>query len=99
MLLGFTEIKVYIKCWFDKKAFNRKTFSSDYESTEGPNIIQSEKGIPILFYNYFYEIQRIVSNHAPLQKVGKREIKFQKKHLIISIKNKLFDKYLNVKIL
>ena len=45
-------------------------------------------------YNYFYEIQRVVSNHAPPQKVGKREIKFQKKHLIISIKNKLFDKYI-----
>ena len=86
----------------DWKTFNNATFSADYKSTDWPDIIQIYKGNPNLsFHNYIKEVEMMISNHAPLRKTRKRELKFQSKPWITSglqkfivIKNKLFGKFI-----
>ena len=61
-----------------------------------------DKGNPNLsFHNYIEEVEKMISNHAPLRKAKKRDLKFQSKPWItsglqksIAIKNKLFDKFI-----
>ena len=84
----------------DWKTFNNATFPADYKSTDWPTIMQIDKGNPNLsFYNYIEKVEKMISNHAPLRKTRKRELKFQSKPWITSglkksimIKNKLFGK-------
>ena len=86
----------------DGKTCNNGTFSADYKSTDWPSIIQIDKGNPDLsFHNYIEEVEKIISNHAPLRKTRKRELKFQSRPWITSglqksivIKRKLFDKFI-----
>ena len=86
----------------DWKTFNNATFSADYKSTDWPNIMQIDKGNPNLsFHNYIEEVEKTISNHAPLRKTRKRELKLQSKPWIssglqksIAIKNKLFGKFI-----
>ena len=88
---------MFIRDW---KTFNNATFPADYKSTDWPTIMQIDKGNPILsFYNYIEKVEKMISNHAPLRKTRKRELKFQSKPWITSgfkksivIKNKLFGK-------
>ena len=88
---------MFIRDW---KTFNNATFSADYKSTDWPTIMQIDKENPNLsFYNYIEKVEKMISNHAPLRKTRKRELKFQSKPLITSglkksivIKNKLFGK-------
>ena len=62
-----------------------------------------EKGNPNLsFHNYIEQVEKMISNHAPLRKTRKRELKFQSTPWITSglqnsivIKNKLFGKFIN----
>ena len=90
---------VFIRDW---KTFNNATFSADYKSTDWPTIMQIDKGNPNLsFHNYIEEVEKMISNHAPLRKTRKRELKFQSKAWITSglqkaivIKNKLFGKFI-----
>ena len=90
---------VFIRDW---KTFNNATFSADYKSTDWPTIMQIDKGNPSLsFHSYIEEVEKIISNHAPLRKTRKRELKFQSKPWITSglqksivIKNKLFGKFI-----
>ena len=90
---------VFIRDW---KTFNNATFSADYKSTDWPTIMQIDKGNPNLsFHNYIEEVEKMISNHAPLRKAKKRDLKFQSKPWItsglqksIAIKNKLFDKFI-----
>ena len=90
---------VFIRDW---KTFNNATFSADYKSTDWPNIMQIDKGNANLsFHNYIEEVEKMTSNHAPLRKTRKRELKFQSKPWIttglqksIVIKNKLFGKFI-----
>ena len=64
--------------------------------------MQIDKGNPNLsFHNYIEEVEKMISNHAPLRKTRKRELKFQSKPWITSglqksivIKNKLFGKFI-----
>ena len=64
--------------------------------------MQIDKGNPNLsFHNYIEEVEKMISNHAPLSKAKKRDLKFQSKPWItsglqksIAIKNKLFDKFI-----
>ena len=54
------------------KTFNNATFSADYKSTNWPDIMQIDKGNSNLsFHNYIKEIEKMISNHAPLQKTRK----------------------------
>ena len=63
--------------------------------------MQIDKGNPNLsFHNYIEEVQKMISNHTPLCKTRKKELKFQNKPWITSglqksivIKNKLFGKF------
>ena len=88
---------MFIRDW---KTFNNATFPADYKSTDWPTIMQIDKGNPNLsFYNYIEKVEKMISNHAPLRKTRKRELKFQSKPWITSgfkksivIKNKLFGK-------
>ena len=90
---------VFIRDW---KTFNNATFSADYESKDWPTIMEIDKGNPNLsFHNYIEEAEKMISNHAPLRKTRKRDLKFQSKPWItsglqksIAIKNKLFDKFI-----
>ena len=90
---------VFIRDW---KTFNNATFSADYKSKDWPTIMQIDKGNPNLsFHNYIEEVEKMISNHAPLRKAKKRDLKFQSKPWItsglqksIAIKNKLFDKFI-----
>ena len=90
---------VFIRDW---KTFNNATFSVDYKSKDWPTIMQINKGNPNLsFHNYIEEVEKMISNHAPLRKAKKRDLKFQSKPWItsglqksIAIKNKLFDKFI-----
>ena len=69
----------------DWKTFNNATFSADYKSTDWPNIMQIDKGNPNLsFHNYIEEVEKMISNHAPLRKTRKRELKLQSKPWISS---------------
>ena len=87
----------------DWKSFNNTTFSADYKSSDWHNAIQIDKENPNLsFHNYFEEAEKMISNHAPLRKTRKPELKFQSKPWIISglqksiaIKNKLNNDYKN----
>ena len=66
---------MFIRDW---KTFNNATFSADYKSTDWPTIMQIDKGNPSLsFHSYIEEVEKIISNHAPLRKTRKRELKFQ----------------------
>ena len=64
--------------------------------------MQIDKGNPNLsFHNYIEEVEKMISNHAPLRKTRKRELKFQSKPWITSglqksivIKNKLFGRFI-----
>ena len=64
--------------------------------------MQIDKGNPNLsFHNYIEEVEKMISNHAPLRKTRKRELKFQSKAWITSglqkamvIKNKPFGKFI-----
>ena len=86
----------------DWKTFNNTTFSGDYKSTDWPNIMQIDKGNPNLsFHNYIEEVEKMISNYAPLRKIKKQELKFKSKPWITSglqksmaIKNKLFGKFI-----
>ena len=50
------------------------------KSTDWPTIIQIDKGNPNLsIHNYIVGVQKMISNHAPLRKTRKRELKFQSK--------------------
>ena len=88
---------MFIRDW---KTFNNATFSADYKSTDWTTIMQIDKENPNLsFYNYIEKVEKMISNHAPLRKTRKRELKFQSKPWITSgfkksivIKNKLFGK-------
>ena len=90
---------VFIRDW---KTFNNATFSADYKSTDWPTIMQIDKGNPNLsFHNYIEEVEKMISNHTPLRKTRKRELKFQSKPWITSglqkpivIKNKPFGKFI-----
>ena len=90
---------MFIRDW---KTFNNVTFSADYKSTDWPNVMQINKGNPNLsFHNYIEEVDKMISNHAPLRKPRKRELEFQSKPWItsdlqksIAIKNKLFGKFI-----
>ena len=56
---------VFIRDW---KTFNNATFSADYKSTDWPTIMQIDKGNPNLsFHNYIEEVEKMISNHAPLR--------------------------------
>ena len=55
----------------------------------------------ISFHNNIEELEKMISNHAPLRKTRKRELKFQRKPWFtfglqksIVIKNKLFGKFI-----
>ena len=86
----------------DLKTFNNATFSAYYKSKDWPTIMQIDKENPNLsFDNYIEEVEKMISNHAPLRKAKKRDLKFQTKLWItsglqksIAIKNKLFDKFI-----
>ena len=86
----------------DWKTFNNARFSTDYKPKDGSNIMQIDKGNPNLsFHNYIEEVEKMISNHAPLRKTRKRELKFQSKPWITSglqksivIKNKLFGRFI-----
>ena len=88
---------MFIRDW---KTFNNATFPADYKSTDWSTIMQIDKGNPNLsFYNYIEKVEKMISNHAPVRKTRKRELKFQSKPWITSgfkksivIKNKLFGK-------
>ena len=90
---------MYIRDW---KTFNNATFSADYKSTGWPNVMQIDKGNPnFSFHNYIKEVEKMKSNHAPLRKTRKRQLKFQSKPWItsglqksIAIKNKLLGKFI-----
>ena len=90
---------VFIHDW---KTFNNATFSADYKSRDWPTIVQIDKGNPNLsLQNYIEEVEKMISNHAPLRKTRKQELKFQSKPWITSglqklivIKNKLFGKFI-----
>ena len=64
--------------------------------------MQIDKGNPSLsFGNYIEEVEKMISNNAPLRKTRKRELKFQSKTWITSggqkslvIKNRLFGKFI-----
>ena len=92
---------VFIHDW---KTFNNATFSADYKFTDWPNVMQIDKGNPNLsFHNYFEEVEKMISNYAPLRKTRKQELKFKSKPWIssglqksIAIKNKLFGKFIKV---
>ena len=69
----------------DRKTFNNATFSADEKSTDWPNTMQIDKKNPNLsFHNYIKEVEKMISNHAPLRKTRKRELKFQSKFWITS---------------
>ena len=56
---------VFIHDW---KTFNNATFSADYKSTDWPNIIRIDKGnLNLSFQNYIEEVEKMISNHAPLR--------------------------------
>ena len=86
----------------DSQTFNNATFSANYKSTDWPNVMQIDKGNPNLsFHNYIEEVEKIISDHAPLRKSRKRERKFQSEPWIssglqrsIAIKNQLFGKFI-----
>ena len=90
---------VFIRDW---KTFNNTTFSADCKSKDWSTIMQIDKGNPKLpFHNYIEQVEKMISNHAPLRKTRKRELKFQSKPWITSglqnsrvIKNKLFGKFI-----
>ena len=90
---------VFIHDW---KTFNNATFSADYKSRDWPTIVQIDKGNPNLsLQNYIEEVEKMISNHAPLRKTRKQELKFQSKPWITSglqklivIKYKLFGKFI-----
>ena len=90
---------MFIRDW---KTFNNATISADYKSTDWPTIMQIDKENPNLsFHNYIEESESMMSNHVPLRKIRKRELKFQSKPCITSglqkpivIKNKLFGKFI-----
>ena len=90
---------MFIRDW---KTFNNTTFSADYKSTDWPNIMQIDKGNPNLsFHNYIEEVEKMISNYAPLRKIKKQELKFKSKPWInsglqksMAIKNKLFGKFI-----
>ena len=90
---------MFIRDW---EILNNATFSADYKSGDWSDIMQIDKGNPnFSFHNYIKEVEKIISNHAPLRKTRKRELKFQSKPWItsslqksIGIKNKLFDKFI-----
>ena len=90
---------LFIRDW---KTFNNATFSADFKSTDWPKVMQIDKGNPDLsFHNYIEEVEKMISNQAPLRKTRKRELKFQSKPWItsglqksIAIKNKLFGKFI-----
>ena len=53
------------------------------------------------FHNNIEELEKMISNHAPLKKTRKRELRFQRKPWLTSglqksivIKNKLFGKFI-----
>ena len=64
--------------------------------------MQIDKGNPSLsFDNYIEEVEKMISNNAPLRQTRKRELKFQSKTWITSggqkstvIKNRLFGKFI-----
>ena len=64
--------------------------------------MQIDKVNPNLFFhNYIEEVEKTISNHAPLRKTRKWDLKFQSKLWITSgfqkfivIKNKLFGKFI-----
>ena len=64
--------------------------------------MQIDKRNPNLsFHSYIEEVENMISNHAPLRKTRKRELKFQSKHWITSglqksivIKIKLFGRFI-----
>ena len=94
------KLNVFIRDW---KTFNNATFSANYKSTDWPNVTEIDKGNPNLSFhnNYIEEVEKIISNYAPLRKSRKRELKFQSKPWIssglqksIAIKNKLFGKFI-----
>ena len=94
------KLNVFIRDW---KTFNNATFSANYKSTDWPNVMEIDKGNPNLSFhnNYIEEVEKIISNYAPLRKSRKRELKFQSKPWIssglqksIAIKNKLFGKFI-----
>ena len=90
---------VFIRDW---KTFNNATFSADYKSKDWPTIMQIDKGNPNLsFHNYIEEFEKMISNHPPLRKTRKRDLKFQSKPWMTSglqksivIKNKLIGKFI-----
>ena len=90
---------VFICNW---KSFNNATFSADYKSTDWPNVKLIDKENPNLpFHNYIEEVEKMISNHTPLRKSRKGELKFKSKPWItsglqkfIAIKNKLFGKFI-----
>ena len=50
---------------------NNASFSTNYKSTDWPNIMQIHIGNPNLsFYNYIEEVVKIISNHASLRKTS-----------------------------
>ena len=85
---------MFIRDW---KTFYNATFPTGYKFTDWPKVMQIDKGNPNLsFHNYIEEVEKMISNHAPLRKTRKQELKFQSKPWITSglqksivIKNKL----------
>ena len=81
------KLNVFILDW---KTFNNATFSADYKSTDWPNIMQIDKENPNLsFHNSIEEVEKMISNHAPLRKTRKQELKFQSKPWITLVYKRL----------
>ena len=55
--------------------FNNATFSTDYKSQDWLTVVQIDKGNPNLsFHNYIEEVEKMLSNHAPLGKTRKAQV-------------------------
>ena len=89
----------------DWSKFNCEEFILDYFTIDWPHILKLQNNdTNTSFQNFFDSMNRILNKHAPLKRLSKYKRKFKTKpwitmalHKYISIKNKLFNDYINKK--
>ena len=89
---------IYERDWCN---FVQENFILDYFSVDWNSLINNDKDVNLSFNNFFKRINAILDNHAPLMKVGEKNLRFRTKAWItlslqksISIKNILFAKFI-----
>ena len=101
----FLHFQQMLKCIRDYSHFSKTEFLSEMHNINWEDCLRNDPDISNLFDIYYSKISQIVDKHIPLKLLSTREMKFSLSlvyitaalKVSISIKNKLYQKYLKTK--